>query len=130
MPFWKYTNLLLINIDIQERTRGEGAPKEQNGIYTALRTQVFTKELLEFQSSNEYGSYIKRTGSVKEKKKNSDYNRYMKSITSVLPIGNTLFLPFLYYIHFNSSQYNLLQLLITPIHSLIAVIYYVYKRKM
>ena len=64
MPSWKYTNLLLVKVDIEEENGGEGASKGQYGIYQGLGIQVFRKELLEFQCSKWDRSCIEATRSV------------------------------------------------------------------
>ena len=64
MPSWKYTNLLLVKVDIEEENGGEGASKGQYGIYQGLGIQVFRKELLEFQCSEWDRSCIEATRSV------------------------------------------------------------------
>ena len=104
MLSWKYTNLLLVSVDIQGENGNKGAPKKQYGTYQTPGIQVFKEELLEFQYFIEYRSCFGATGSVR--KRHSDYKRYMKSITSEFPMGNTLFLPFPSYIHLTLSLYN------------------------
>ena len=76
MPSWKYTNLLLVKIDIQEENGGEGAPEEQYDIYQALELKYSKENCLNFNALNDIKVVLRLQAVLKGG--NSEYTRYRK----------------------------------------------------